>query len=179
MTGALRPSWSRAVFAERPGFVLLDPARLEVAARAVATAGAVGPTTAPDLLQLVLETELGAHLARAGIAVPASGIQAGSYDLVVHSSDDPVIGDRPLVASGGWVLSTEGGLLLLGPLGLLRDWDRYDLRWRWVTVPPGHYAVEVQGFARTEPPTPEVEGTYAWVLRTTPAPAWFSADLEG
>jgi hypothetical protein len=171
VTELLRPSRRQGVFAERHGFVLLDPVRLDEARP---------DGQGSDLLTEVLETSLGDELGRSGVAVPATGIDAGSYDLLVHSVDDPALPGQPLVTSTGWVLSTRGGLLLLGPLALLRRWDPYDLGWGWVTVPPGHYAVEVRGYPPApldhEPERP-VDGCYAWALRRAAALPWFTADL--
>ncbi|MCW2621695.1 MAG: hypothetical protein JWL64_1297 [Frankiales bacterium] len=164
-----------AVFAERHGFVLLDPQRLEqLAPRAVGH----------DLLGAMEETELGEIAARTGVAVPITGIDAGAYDLAVHAVDDPIRADPPAVVSGGWVLDTPTGHLLLGRLAQLRRWDPLDLDWGWAPVPPGCYSVEVRGY----PPGPGggsdagplggPDGTYAWALRPTAALPWFTADLD-
>jgi hypothetical protein len=153
--------------------VLLDPERLDAL-----RPGAHGQ----DLLAAMQETELGDQVARTGIAVPVTGIDAGSYDLVVHAMDDVPRADQPAVVSAGWVLETRTGHLLLGTLAQLRRWDPLDLAYGWVAVPPGAYAVEVRGY---RPPVEqaglpaEIDGTYAWALRPTAALPWFTADLDG
>ncbi len=98
-------------FPELYGFVLVDPERLDDL-YGHAAGGA-------NLLERFSESEDGDRVSREGIAIPMLGLEAGYYTVIVRDPAAPAVAQTPRVTSGGWVLGTTTGRLVLCGLGSL------------------------------------------------------------
>lgn len=131
------PFVARDVFAELTGFVLLDLTGLDAffggSARGVA------------VLARMTQTLDGDRVCEQGIAVPALGVEAGEYDLVLRSSRDPSPLEDVLVTSQGWTFHSREGRAALCAVGWLHRFDPDAPAVRHVELDPGWYQVTIRG----------------------------------
>jgi len=131
------PFVARDVFSELSAFVLLDPDGLD--------AFFGGSARGVRVLARMTQTNDGDRAAEEGVTVPALGVEAGHYDLVVRSEDDPSALADVLVTSPGWVLRSREGRVALCGSGWLARWDPDAERVLYTRVEPGWYGVTIRG----------------------------------
>jgi hypothetical protein len=102
------------------------------------------------------------------------GIEPGYYDVIFRAENEPSAIERASVTSGGWVLGTPGGRLLVCGLGYLKRWQPNHPRHQWVEIAPGWYEVGVLGATAA---TDDCDGLIELVLRPADARPAFTADL--
>jgi len=156
-------------FPELYGFVLLDPERLDDLYEHDARGA--------DLLARFTESEDGDRVSREGIAIPMLGLEAAYYTVVLRDPATPGVVQAPRVRSGGWVLGTTSGQLLLCGLGSLVRWDSDDPRHGRIQVPPGWYGVTVLGQV-LKAGRPDEEWLLELVLDPTEEPPRFAGDVS-
>jgi hypothetical protein len=144
--GAFEPITLRRFYAAGNAFFLVDPARVhETFGEAV---------LGSDLLHSVTQQRASETAWTEGIAVPALGVEAGYYTVLVRSTatEGAMMPLTHIVYSTGFVLGTETGDLLLCNADRLAAWQpgqppepRFPLSSleRPVRVAPGWYAVTV------------------------------------
>lgn len=154
-------------FPELFGFVLVDPARLELA-----LGSAVRGT---DLLERFTTTDHGDRITHDGIVIPLMGVDAGDYTVLVRHVTEPSPWPAPRLSSPGWVLGTDTGALLFCGAGYLTDWQPAHPRHRHLVVPPGWYDVEIRGHVLTSGPD---DAAYEFVLTPADARPAFRAHLD-
>jgi hypothetical protein len=174
-------------FAAGNALFLIDPARL------LAT---YGETTGSNLLHRLTATGDGNNAFASGIAVPALGVEAGHYTVLVRSTatEEAMIPLTHIVYSTAFVLGTETGDLLLCNAERLADWrpghapdTRLQLPLsgfeRPVHVAPGWYSVTVvAGIRQTQEHAVTADGNEEWVCAFLLDPCAeqpvFAADLK-
>lgn len=153
-------------FRELWGFVLLDPQRLDEV---------VDNAVGKDLMALFSIGDFGDHVTADGIAVPILNLTAGYYTILLRDQAQPTPCAEPAVSSTGWVLGTQTGDLMLCGAGDLTNWDPDAERHRRITIPPGWYRLDIDGYVLG----PESADDYALVmtLSRTATPPAFTADM--
>ncbi|HYD39889.1 MAG TPA: hypothetical protein VEB43_03590 [Anaeromyxobacter sp.] len=76
------------------------------------------------------------------------GLDAAYYTVFVRDVASPAVTGAARVRSGGWILGTVTGRVLLCGLGSLFRWDPDDPRHGRIQLPPGWYRVEILGDVR-------------------------------
>jgi hypothetical protein len=144
--GAFEPITLRRFYAAGNAFFLVDPARiLETFGKAV---------LGSDLLHRFTQQGASEAVWTDGIAVPAFGVEAGYYTVLIRSTatEGAMIPLTHIVYSTGFVLGTETGDLLLCNADRLAPWQpgqtpeaRFPLSSfeRPVRIAPGWYAVTI------------------------------------
>lgn len=156
-------------FPELYGLVLLDPERLDD----LYEHGARGA----NLLERFTESEDGDRVSREGIVIPMLGLEAAYYTVVLRDPATPGVAQAPRVSSGGWILGTTTGRLLLCGLGYLARWDPDDPRHGRIQVPPGWYGVTILGHV-LDAGGPDEEWVIEVVLDPTGEQPPFAGDVS-